>query len=205
MKIFAVGMNYPEHNKELNGALYKPKKPVIFTKADSALLKDHKPFFVPDHLGQIDYEAELVVRISRLGKTIPQRFAPRYYDAVTLGIDFTARQLQQQLRKEGLPWDMCKGFDGAAAIGEWVPIEKFRDIQAIHFHLDINGNTVQQGCTSEMLYKVDELISYISQYFTLKTGDILYTGTPAGVGPVSIDDHLEGYLEDRQVLSFNCK
>ncbi len=205
MKIFAVGMNYPEHNKELNGALYKPEKPVIFTKADSALLKDHKPFFVPDHLGQIDYEAELVVRISRLGKTIPQRFAPRYYDAVTLGIDFTARQLQQQLRKEGLPWDMCKGFDGAAAIGEWVPIEKFRDIQAIHFHLDINGNTVQQGCTSEMLYKVDELISYISQYFTLKTGDILYTGTPAGVGPVSIDDHLEGYLEDRQVLSFNCK
>ena len=205
MKIFAVGMNYPEHNKELNGALYKPEKPVIFTKADSALLKDHKPFFVPDHLGQIDYEAELVVRISRLGKTIPQRFAPRYYDAVTLGIDFTARQLQQQLRKEGLPWDMCKGFDGAAAIGEWVPIEKFRDIQAIHFHLDINGNTVQQGCTSEMLYKVDELIGYISQYFTLKTGDILYTGTPAGVGPVSIDDHLEGYLEDRQVLSFNCK
>lgn len=205
MKIFAVGMNYPEHNKELNGALYKLEKPVIFTKADSALLKDHKPFFVPDHLGQIDYEAELVVRISRLGKTIPQRFAPRYYDAVTLGIDFTARQLQQQLRKEGLPWDMCKGFDGAAAIGEWVPIEKFRDIQAIHFHLDINGNTVQQGCTSEMLYKVDELISYISQYFTLKTGDILYTGTPAGVGPVSIDDHLEGYLEDRQVLSFNCK
>ena len=205
MKIFAVGMNYPEHNKELNGALYKPEKPVIFTKADSALLKDHKPFFVPDHLGQIDYEAELVVRISRLGKTIPQRFAPRYYDAVTLGIDFTARQLQQQLRQEGLPWDMCKGFDGAAAIGEWVPIEKFRDIQAIHFHLDINGNTVQQGCTSEMLYKVDELISYISQYFTLKTGDILYTGTPAGVGPVSIDDHLEGYLEDRQVLSFNCK
>ena len=205
MKIFAVGMNYPEHNKELNGALYKPEKPVIFTKADSALLKDHKPFFVPDHLGQIDYEAELVVRISRLGKTIPQRFALRYYDAVTLGIDFTARQLQQQLRKEGLPWDMCKGFDGAAAIGEWVPIEKFRDIQAIHFHLDINGNTVQQGCTSEMLYKVDELISYISQYFTLKTGDILYTGTPAGVGPVSIDDHLEGYLEDRQVLSFNCK
>lgn len=205
MKIFAVGMNYPEHNKELNGALYKLEKPVIFTKADSALLKDHKPFFVPDHLGQIDYEAELVVRISRLGKTIPQRFAPRYYDAVTLGIDFTARQLQQQLRKEGLPWDMCKGFDGAAAIGEWVPIEKFRDIQAIHFHLDINGNTVQQGCTSDMLYKVDELISYISQYFTLKTGDILYTGTPAGVGPVSIDDHLEGYLEDRQVLSFNCK
>ena len=205
MKIFAVGMNYAQHNKELDGTLYKPETPVIFTKADSALLKDRKPFFIPNHLGQIDYEAELVVRICKLGKTVPERFAHRYYDAVTVGIDFTARELQKKLREAGQPWDLCKGFDGAAAIGEWVPIEKFRDIQAIHFHLDINGNTVQQGCTSEMLYKVDELISYISQYFTLKTGDILYTGTPAGVGPVSIDDHLEGYLEDRQVLSFNCK
>lgn len=205
MKIFAVGMNYLEHNKELHGALYKPESPVIFLKADSALLKDHKPFFIPDHLGRIDYETELVVRISKLGKTIPQRFAHRYYDAVTVGIDFTARELQQKLREEGKPWDLCKGFDGAAAIGEWVRVEKFRDIQAIHFHLDINGKTVQEGCTSDMLYKVDELIAYISQYFTLKTGDILYTGTPAGVGPVHIDDKLEGYVEDRKVLQFNCK
>lgn len=205
MKIFAVGMNYLEHNKELHGALYKPESPVIFLKADSALLKDHKPFFIPDHLGRIDYETELVVRISKLGKTIPQRFAHRYYDAVTVGIDFTARELQQKLREEGKPWDLCKGFDGAAAIGEWVQVEKFRDIQAIHFHLDINGKTVQEGCTSDMLYKVDELIAYISQYFTLKTGDILYTGTPAGVGPVHIDDKLEGYVEDRKVLQFNCK
>lgn len=205
MKIFAVGMNYLEHNKELHGALYKPESPVIFLKADSALLKDHKPFFIPDHLGRIDYETELVVRISKLGKTIPQRFAHRYYDAVTVGIDFTARELQQKLREEGKPWDLCKGFDGAAAIGEWVPVENFRDIQAIHFHLDINGKTVQEGCTSDMLYKVDELIAYISQYFTLKTGDILYTGTPAGVGPVHIDDKLEGYVEDRKVLQFNCK
>lgn len=205
MKIFAVGMNYLEHNKELHGALYKPESPVIFLKADSALLKDHKPFFIPDHLGRIDYETELVVRISKLGKTIPQRFAHRYYDAVTVGIDFTARELQQKLREEGKPWDLCKGFDGAAAIGEWVPVEKFCDIQAIHFHLDINGKTVQEGCTSDMLYKVDELIAYISQYFTLKTGDILYTGTPAGVGPVHIDDKLEGYVEDRKVLQFNCK
>lgn len=205
MKIFAVGMNYLEHNKELHGALYKPESPVIFLKADSALLKDHKPFFIPDHLGRIDYETELVVRISKLGKTIPQRFAHRYYDAVTVGIDFTARELQQKLREEGKPWDLCKGFDGAAAIGEWVSVEKFRDIQAIHFHLDINGKTVQEGCTSDMLYKVDELIAYISQYFTLKTGDILYTGTPAGVGPVHIDDKLEGYVEDRKVLQFNCK
>ena len=205
MKIFAVGMNYLEHNKELHGSLFKPEEPVIFTKADSAVLKDHKPFFIPDHMGRIDYETEIVVRISKLGKNISERFAHRYYDAVTVGIDFTARELQKKLRAEGKPWDLCKGFDGSAALGEWVSIEKFRDIQAILFHLDINGNTVQEGCTSDMLYRVDQLIAYISQYFTLKTGDILYTGTPAGVGPVHIDDHLEGYIEDRKVLEFNCK
>ena len=205
MKIFAIGMNYALHNKELHGTLLKTEEPVIFTKADSALLKDRKPFFIPDHLGRIDYETEVVVRICRLGKSIPQRFAHRYYDAVTVGIDFTARELQQKLREKGRPWDLCKCFDGSAAIGEWVDMDKFRDIQAIHFHLDINGKTVQEGCTSDMMYKVDEIISFISQYFTLKTGDILYTGTPAGVGPVHIDDHLEGYLEDRKVLDFNCK
>lgn len=205
MKIFAVGMNYIQHNKELDGTLYKPEEPVIFTKADSALLKDSKPFFLPDELGRIDYETELVVRICRLGKSIPQRFAHRYYDAVTVGIDFTARDLQNKLRAEGKPWDLCKGFDGSAAIGEWVSIEKFRDIQAIHFRLDINGNTVQEGCSSDMLFKVDEIIAYISQWFTLKTGDILYTGTPVGVGPVHIDDHLTGWLEDRKVLEFNVK
>ncbi len=205
MKIFAVGMNYIQHNKELDGTLYKPEEPVIFTKADSALLKDSKPFFLPDELGRIDYETELVVRICRLGKSIPQRFAHRYYDAVTVGIDFTARDLQNKLRAEGKPWDLCKGFDGSATIGEWVSIEKFRDIQAIHFRLDINGNTVQEGCSSDMLFKVDEIIAYISQWFTLKTGDILYTGTPAGVGPVHIDDHLTGWLEDRKVLEFNVK
>ena len=127
------------------------------------------------------------------------------FDAVTVGIDFTARELQKKLRAEGKPWELCKGFDGSAAIGDWVPLEKFRDVQAIHFHLDINGKTVQEGCTSDMLYRVDELIAYISQFFTLKTGDILFTGTPAGVGPVNIDDKLEGYLEDRKVLEFSCK
>lgn len=205
MKIFAVGMNYATHNKELAEALCKPETPVVFTKADSALLKNHKPFFIPDHLGPIEYETELVVRICRLGKSIPERFARRYYDAVTVGIDFTARELQQKLRCKGYPWELCKGFDGAAAVGEWVPVEKFRDIQALRFHLDINGHTVQEGYTGDMLFKVDELIAYISRYFTLKTGDMLYTGTPAGVGPVNIDDHLEGYLEDRRVLEFNCK
>lgn len=205
MKIFAVGMNYAQHNKELDGTLYKPETPVIFTKADSALLKDRKPFFIPDHLGQIDYEAELVVRICKLGKTVPERFAHRYYDAVTVGIDFTARELQKKLRKAGQPWDLCKGFDGAAALGEWVSKEKFRDVQAMHFHLDINGQTVQEGRTSDMIFSIDHIVSYISQFFTLKTGDIIYTGTPVGVGPVHIDDHMEGWVEDRKVLEFNCK
>ena len=205
MKIFAVGMNYAQHNKELDGTLYKPETPVIFTKADSALLKDRKPFFIPDHLGQIDYEAELVVRICKLGKTVPEHFAHRYYDAVTVGIDFTARELQKKLREAGQPWDLCKGFDGAAALGEWVSKEKFRDVQAMHFHLDINGQTVQEGRTSDMIFSIDHIVSYISQFFTLKTGDIIYTGTPVGVGPVHIDDHLEGYVEDRKVLEFNCK
>ena len=205
MKIFAIGMNYVQHNKEMEGTLYKPEEPVVFLKADSSLLKDKKPFFLPEELGQVDYETELVVRICRLGKSIPQRFAYRYYDAVTCGIDFTARDLQHRCREKGLPWTLCKGFDGAAAIGEWVPVEKFRDIQAIHFHLDINGKTVQEGCTSDMLYGVDELIAYISQWFTLKTGDLIYTGTPMGVGPVHIDDHLEGWLEERKVMEFNVK
>lgn len=205
MKIFAIGLNYPQHNKELNETLYKGESPVIFTKADSSLLKDGKPFFVPDDMGRIDYETEIVVRICRLGKAIPACFAYRYYDAVTVGIDFTARDLQKQLREKGLPWELCKGFDGAATIGNWVPVDKFRTIQALQFHLDINGKTVQQGCTSDMIFKIDEIIEYISKYFTLKTGDIIYTGTPVGVGPVNIDDHLEGYIEDRKVLEFNIK
>ena len=198
-------MNYAAHNKELHGTLKKPDEPVIFLKADSSLLKDHKPFFIPDHLGRIEYETEVVVRICKLGKTVPVRFAPRYYDALTVGIDFTARELQHKLSQAGQPWDLAKGFDGAACLGEWVPKEKFRDLNTLRFHLDINGQTVQEGCTADMLYKIDEIIAYISQYFTLKTGDILFTGTPAGVGPIHIDDHLEGYLEERKVMEFRCK
>lgn len=205
MKIFGIGMNYIQHNKELDGALYKTEAPVLFTKADSSLLKSGKPFFVPDFMGRIDYEAELVIRICRLGKNIPQRFAHRYYDAVTVGIDFTARDVQQQLREKGLPWDLSKSFDGAAAIGDWVGKDKFLDVQALRFHLDINGQTVQEGCTADMVFGIDEIVAYISQYFTLKTGDVIFTGTPAGVGPVHIDDHLEGYVEERKVLEFNCK
>lgn len=205
MKIFAIGMNYAEYNKSLHETLLVSEEPVVFTKADSALLKDHKPFFIPDDMGKIECEAEVVVRICRLGKTISERFAHRYYDAVTVGIDFTARELQQKLREKGLPWDLCKGFDGSAALGEWVQKDKFLDVQRLRFHLDINGKTIQEGCTSDMLFTVDRIISYISRFFTLKTGDIIYTGCPAVCGPVSINDHLEGYLEDRKVLEFNCK
>jgi len=205
MKIFGVGMNYLLHNKELEGALYKPEEPVIFTKADSALLRSGKPFFVPDWSARVDYEAEVVVRICRLGKGIPVRFAHRYYDAVTLGIDFTARDWQEKARKKGLPWTVCKGFDGSAAIGEWIAKEELGDIQDLHLRLDIDGKTVQQGHTADMLYSVDELIAYISRFFTLRTGDLLYTGTPAGVGPVAIENHLEGWLENRKVTDFFCK
>ncbi len=205
MKIFAIGMNYALHNKELHGTLDKTDKPVIFLKADSSLLPNHKPFFIPDHMGRIEYEAEVVVRICKLGKSVSERFAPRYYDAVTMGIDFTARELQRELMAKGRPWDIAKGFDGAAALGEWVPKEKFLDLQRLRFHLDINGETRQQGCTADMLYTIDEIIAYISQFWTLKTGDILFTGTPAGVGPVQIDDHFEGWLEEQKVLEFNCK
>ena len=205
MKIFAVGMNYAEHNKELHGTLLKTEEPVIFTKADSALLKNRKPFFIPDWSSRVDYETEIVVRICRLGKGIPERFAHRYYDAVTVGIDFTARDMQQKAREKGLPWTICKGFDGSAAIGEWVDKEVLADVQNLHFHLDINGKTVQQGYTGDMQYTIDQLISYISRFFTLKTGDLLYTGTPVGVGPVAINDHLEGWIEDRKVLDIKCK
>ena len=225
MKIFAIGMNYAAHNQELHGTLKRPDEPVIFTKADSAILNQGKPFFIPDHLGRVDYETEVVVRICRLGKSIPQRFAHRYYDALTIGIDFTARDLQKKASEAGQPWTICKGFDGSAAIGEWIPKEKLltdpeapceqSGLQRLHFHLDIQteedrrqgltGRTVQEGCTSDMLYTVDEIIAYISQFFTLKTGDLLYTGTPAGVGPVHIGDRLEGWLEGRRVLAFNCK
>ncbi len=205
MKILAIGMNYIQHNKELDGALYKPKEPVIFSKVDSALLKNGKPFFIPDGLGSIDYEAELVVRICKLGKNIPQRFAHRYYDAVTVGIDFTARDLQRQLRADGKPWEMCKSFDGSAVIGKWIDMIEIGDIQALNFRLDINGTVVQNGFSGDMLFSVDEIIAYVSRNFTLKTGDLLFTGTPVGVGPVHINDHLTGWIENKKVLEFNVK
>ena len=205
MKIFGIGMNYALHNKELDGALYKPEEPVVFTKADSALLRTGKPFFLPDWTARVDYEAELVVRICRLGKGIPVRFAHRYYDAVTVGIDFTACDVQREARQKGLPWTVCKGFDGSAVLGDWVAKEELPPVQELHFRLDNNGQTVQQGHTADMLYSVDELIAYLSRFFTLRTGDLLYTGTPPGVGPVKIGDHLEGWLEGRKVLDTSVK
>ncbi len=233
MKIFGVGMNYLQHTEELDGHAYRPSEPVIFLKADSALLKNGKPFFLPDWAGRVDYEAELVVRICRLGKGIPVRFAHRYWDALTVGIDFTARTLQQQARSQGMPWTICKGFDGSAVIGEWKqtlplplpigrgvdsPADPSTDAESIYappckggegggssFHLTVNGQTVQQGCTADMLFSIDEIISYLSRFFTLKTGDLIFTGTPAGVGPVSIGDHLQGYLGEERVLDFYCR
>lgn len=205
MKIFAIGMNYVLHNKALHGTLSKPEHPVIFTKADTALLKDNQPFFVPDFMGRIEYETEVVVRINKLGKSVPERFAHRYYDAVTVGVDFTAREIQAQLKAKGQPWEIAKGFDGSAVIGEWQELSNYKDVQSLRFHLDINGQTVQEGFTGDMLYKVDEIVAFISQYFTLKTGDILYTGCPAGCGAVHAEDHLEGYLEDKKLFDFECK
>lgn len=198
-------MNYLRHTEELEGRSWRPSEPVIFLKADSALLNQGKPFFVPDWSERVDYEAELVVRICRLGKGIPQRFAHRYYDAVTVGIDFTARDMQQEARGEGLPWTICKGFDGSAAIGSFVPVVSPSSMLDARFRLDLNGKTVQQGCSADMVYSIDELISYISRFFTLRTGDLLFTGTPVGVGPVSIGDHLEGYLGEERVLDFYCR
>lgn len=201
MKIIAVGMNYAAHNKELSHTL-ELKEPTIFMKSDSSLLKDGKPFFIPDFSSEIHYETEVVIRIDRLGKNIAERFAHRYYNEVTVGIDFTARDLQRRLRAEGLPWELSKAFDNSAVIGDFIPLEEAGDVNALPFHLDINGNRAQEGNTKDMLFAVDRIVSYVSRFFTLKIGDLIYTGTPAGVGPVSIGDHLEGYLGDRKLLDF---
>ena len=195
MKIIAVGMNYALHNREL-GHEQENKEPVIFLKPDSAILKDGKPFFLPDFSNEVH----------RLGKCIAPRFAHRYYDAVTVGIDFTARDMQRRFREVGNPWELCKGFDGSAAIGNFVPLaEVGGDVQRLNFHLDIDGKTMQQGCTADMLFCVDDIIAYVSRFMTLKIGDLLYTGTPVGVGPVSIGQHLEGYLGNDKLLDFHIR
>lgn len=201
MKIIAVGMNYAQHNKEL-GHTQENREPVIFMKPDSAILKDGKPFFVPDFSHEVHYETEVVVRICRLGKNIAPRFAHRYYDAVTVGIDFTARDLQRKFREAGNPWELCKGFDNSAAIGTFIA---GGDLQNLDFHLDIDGCEVQRGNTADMLFKIDDIIAYVSRFMTLKIGDLLFTGTPAGVGPVSVGQHLQGYLGGEKLLDFHIR
>ena len=202
MKIIAVGMNYARHNEEL-GHTEENREPVIFLKPDSAILRDGKPFFLPDFSQEVHYETEVVVHICRLGKHIAPRFASRYYDAVTVGIDFTARDLQRRFRELGHPWELSKGFDNSAAIGEFVPLSSAGgDVQNLNFRLDIDGQTVQQGCTADMLFRVDDILSYVSRFMTLKMGDLLFTGTPAGVGPVAVGQHLQGYLGEEEVLDF---
>ena len=201
MKIIAVGMNYAAHNKELNHTLTL-SEPTIFMKADSSLLKDGKPFFIPDFTQELHHEAEIVVRIDRLGKNIAERFAHRYYHEVTVGIDFTARDLQRQLREKGLPWEISKAFDNSAVVGTFVPLEEVGDINRLPFHIDINGETRQAGNTEQLLFSVDRIVAYVSRFFTLKIGDLIYTGTPCGVGPVQIGDHLQGYIGERKLLDF---
>ena len=202
MKIFAIGMNYALHNQELNGTLEKPLSPVIFLKAETALSQGGQPFSRPNDMGRIDYEAEIVIHFCKTGKDIPQSQANNYYDKVTIGIDFTARDLQAQFKKKGHPWDIAKGFDGSAAIGEWIAKNSLPDIQNLSFHLNIDGKTVQRGHSSDMMYSVDEIISFISHFYTITPGDILYTGTPVGVGPVFPGNHLQGYIEDQKLLDF---
>lgn len=197
-------MNYAAHNKELHHTL-ELTEPTIFMKSDSSLLKDGKPFFIPDFSSEIHYETELVVKIDRLGKNIAERFAHRYYSEVTVGIDFTARDLQRRLCEQGLPWEISKAFDNSAVIGTFIPLEKAGNVNQLSFHLDMNGKTVQQGNTADMLFSVDQIIAYVSRFFTLKIGDLIYTGTPVGVGPVSIGDHLEGYLGERKLLDFHVR
>jgi len=204
MKIFAIYKNYSGY-KGTPSTAFLMKDPVVYLKPDSALLKDHKPFFIPDNLGEIRFCAELVVRISRLGKSISQRFAHRYYDAITVGVNLIATDLQKKLREEGLPWEEATSFDGSAVLGDWIGRENFRDVQSVHFSLKVNAMTVQESLSSDMLCTIDKLISLISTNFTLKTGDILYTGCPVELMPVHINDQITGFLEDRKVLEFNFK
>lgn len=204
MKIIAVGKNYAAHALEFDGTAERPEYPMIFMKPDSAILKNGKHFYLPDWLGRVDYECEVVVRINKLGRSIPARFAHRYYDAVTIGIDFTARDLQRRFIAEGAPWELSKGFDCSAVLGEFRPVENY-NLSGLDFSLAINDVTVQQANTSQMLFSVDEIIEYVSRFCTLKTGDLIFTGTPAGVAPVAIGNHLKGFLGEEKVLDFHVR
>lgn len=205
MKIICVGWNYPKHNEEMN-RVNLPAEPTIFLKPDSSLLRDNKPFFIPRFSNRIEHEIEIVVRIDKLGKNIEERFAHRYYSHVALGVDFTARDLQNKFKELGQPWELSKGFDNSAVISEFVPISQLgTNINDINFELYKNNSLVQKGNTSQMIFSVDKIIEFVSKYFTLKIGDLIYTGTPNGVGTVAINDRLEGFIEGNRLLDFYVK
>ena len=203
MKLICIGRNYAKHIEEL--ANEKPEHPVVFLKPDSAILLKKHPFVIPEFSKDVHHEVEILVKIKKIGKYIDKKFAHTYYDEIGLGIDFTARDLQSDLKAKGLPWEKAKAFDGAAVIGDWLPKSDFENVDAIDFSLQKNGIVVQDGNTAQMLWKIDELISYVSQYFTLKIGDIIFTGTPAGVGPVAINDKLKGFIGDKEMFSIHVK
>ncbi|MBT8234745.1 MAG: fumarylacetoacetate hydrolase family protein [Bacteroidia bacterium] len=203
MKLICIGRNYAAHIDEL--ANERPKDPVVFIKPDSAVLPKEQDFYIPEFSSNIHYEVEVLVKIKKVGKHIDQKFAGSYYDEVGLGIDFTARDLQDELKAKGLPWEKAKGFDGAAVIGNWLPKSMFSDMNTLNFSLRLNNSLVQEGNTGHMLWKIDELIAYVSQFFTLKKGDILFTGTPSGVGKIAPNDTLEGHLENNEMFSLKVK
>jgi len=203
MKIICVGRNYSEHAKELNNPVNE--QPVIFLKPETAQLQRRQPFFLPDFSNEIHHEAEIVIKICRLGKNISEKFAHKYYDEVSIGIDFTARDLQSSLKAKGLPWELAKAFDSSAPVGEFIPKSDLDSTTAIPFSLNKNGVTVQSGNTSDMIFSIDFVISFVSQYFTLKKGDLIFTGTPKGVGPVSKGDILEGFIGEKQLLTVKVR
>ena len=203
MKILAIGRNYVEHIKELNNE--RPDEPVIFTKPDTALVRNNQPFYFPDFSTDIHYEVELVLRLCKTGKNIHEKFANTYYDAIGLGIDFTARDLQTKAKDKGLPWALAKGFDGSAPVSEFLPLSDFEDINNINFSLQIDGQIKQQGNSSLMLFSFNQIISYISKFITLRSGDLIFTGTPKGVGPIKIGNKLEGYIENKKLLNVEIK
>lgn len=203
MKLICIGRNYTDHIKELENE--KPTDPVVFLKPDTSILLKKQPFFIPDFSDEVHHEVEVLVKIKKVGKHIDKKFAHKYYDEIGLGIDFTARDLQAQLKEKGLPWEKAKAFDGAAVVGKWLPKSKFQDLNNLNFCLKKNSEVVQTGNTQLMLWKIDELIEYVSKYFTLKIGDIIFTGTPAGVGKVFTNDELKGYIEDQEMFSIKIK
>lgn len=203
MKIICIGRNYTEHIEEL--ANERPTEPVVFLKPDTSILLKKQPFFIPDFSDDVHHEVEVLVKIDRIGKYIDSKFSHKYYSQIGLGIDFTARDLQAKLKAKGLPWEKAKSFDGAAVVGNWVDKNQFESMDTLNFHLEKNGDKVQIGNTANMLWKIDEIIAYVSQYFTLKIGDIIFTGTPSGVGKVKPNDELEGFLEDEKLFSIRVK